>query len=69
MSVVILLGTSELRGAGIVKHESWTIPHGGRRANARYAIKSQGQIVSRVIAAEIERVRRGVCDLIELIIV
>lgn len=48
MSIVILIATSVLRGAGISGPESWMIPRWKRRRNARYAVKLQGQIRARV---------------------
>ena len=52
MSIVLLLATSVLRGAGSSGSESWMIPRWKRRKNAAYAVALQGQIRSRVSVSE-----------------
>lgn len=52
LSIVLLISTSVLRGAGISGPESWMIPQRKRRKNAKYAVKLQGQFRSRVSVSE-----------------
>lgn len=52
ISIILLISTSVLRGAGISGPESWMIPRRKRRNNAKYAVKLQGQIRSRVSVSE-----------------
>ena len=52
MSIVLLLLTSVLRGAGLSGLETWMIPWWRRRPGARHAVSLVGQVMARASVAE-----------------